>query len=96
MKESVGPVWGKDLEGPRIFRKCTAYVLHLSTAYMHCGVHCAAALRQSRSVAARAWATIQALAELEQWRAAAGAGCRNGDGLLGQRSIGNNHAVGNG
>ena len=74
--------WGKAVEA-------------LGSVYMHRGVHCAAALRQSRSVAARAGATIQALAELGQWRAAAGADRWNGDGLLVQHSICNDHAVGN-
>lgn len=82
---SEGPVGGKVLEGPRIFYLRTCIAAGIARLRLH---RCL--------VAARAGATIQALAELEQWRAAAGAGCRNGDGLLGQRSIRNYHAVGNG
>lgn len=57
---------------------------------------CIARLRyETRSVTARAGTTIQAFAELGQWSAAACADCWNSDGLLVERSIGDDHAVGN-
>jgi hypothetical protein len=90
MEGSEGPVWGKVLEGPRIFHMHCVHALHT------CISACIARLRSTlRSVAALAGTSIQTLAELGQWRAAACAGCWNGDGLLVQRSIGNDHAVGN-
>ena|SRR5215831_16572331 len=72
---------------------------YFCTAYLHCvhaSRHCIARLRSnSRSVAARSGTSLQTLAELLHWRASAGAGCGNGDGLLIEHSIGNDHAVGN-
>ena len=86
MAGSEGPAGGKVLEGHS----------DLFHAFSTCVAACTARLRyDNRSVAARAGTTIQSCAEFGQWRAAACANRWNGDGLLVEHSIGNDHAVGN-
>ena len=71
-----------------------SYALRPCIAYMHFRMHCAAALQTPISCSP-GLGHHPSLAELGHWRAAACAGCWNGDGLLVQHSIGNDHAVGN-